>query len=1067
MTSRLLQASLGSPDYDGIRDALRRDTSTEVLAVRGLAVRAAVLPLFKRDAAGDLAQAVRITVTGDGAAGLDLALRDGDGEPVASGTVPAGPDAAAGAGRTVTLLVPEVDGPRRFTLEVRDGDGLVGAAPLEVTPQRKWSVFVVHHSHLDIGYTDTQGTVLRHHLDYLDAALRLARETDGRPDDARFRWSVESSMPALQWLATRPRELVGEFAERARAGDIEVTAFPMQLHTEACSTEELYRQLRFVDDLRRRHGIEVRSAMHTDIPGAVVGVVDALNAAGVRYLAAAHNWAGRSVPYITGGDKLGRPFRWRSPGGGELIVWFTDTPHGMAYMEGNTVGLVDGYDLAEDLLPRYLGSLADRPYPYGPGTFGWYAAPGQVGAAKDPDVLDAVHLRVQGAHADNAGPSIVPADIALRWNRTWAYPRLRTATNAEFFEHVEEHHADRLQTHEGDWTDWWADGLGSGARPLGHVRRAQNILRSAETLHALADGRGGEGGGAEAALDAAYDRAALFDEHTWGAANPWEDAEEGGDSGGLQWTRKSQVGYQAHDDALDLLQSGAQRLGATFEPCSDPDALASFVVVNPGTAARTDVVRAFLPRDVVASDVPIQLIDARTGDPVPHREEEVDPDVWPTRPIGRHLDAVLPALAGHGYTRLDVLPADEDTPAPAPTDLGSDGTIENEFYRVVFDLKEGHLASVFDKTAGRELVNGDAVAGFGQYVYDRYATAPHHNHLSGHMLVHDTTLLGDRAIGTHATVARCERTPAGERLVVELRGKGVDWLRVTLDLYAGVPRLDLRYQLGKQPTAGKEAVFFAFPFAVDGPPAAWELTGGVGGTGVPSVPGSAEHMRPIRHWVAFEDPELTVAWATLEAPLVQFGSIHMPYAPFPPTLENEDGTVYSWALNNIWDTNFPSQQQGETTFRYAIASGPGGRPGHRLGAATAAGLTDPFVATLATGGAAGDGAAGSGGAGGGVRTAEPLAPGEPVEMAGRFLTVDDPDVLITSVGRPRHGKDGLVVRLQSLAAGPVETGLRVPGAVTATVTAGLERDARDLPVRDGTITVRLPARGIAAVTIQR
>jgi hypothetical protein len=1024
MTSRLLQASLGSPDYDGIRAALREDTSVEVLAVRGLSVRAAVLPLFKRDEGGALRQAVRVTLTGGGR--VDVALKDGDAV-LASTT---------GEDETLTLLVPEVDAPRRVTLEVRDADGLVGAAPLDITPQRKWNVFVVHHSHLDIGYTDTQGTVLRHHLDYLDAALRLARETDGRPDDARFRWSVESSMPALRWLATRPDDQVAEFTERVRAGDIEVTAFPMQLHTEACSTEELYRQLRFVEDLRQRYGIEVRSAMHTDIPGAVAGTVDALNAAGVRYLAAAHNWAGRSVPYITGGDKLARPFRWRSPGGGELLVWFTDTPHGMAYMEGNTVGLVDGYDLAEDLLPRYLGSLADRPYPYGPGTFGWYAAPGQIGAAKDPDFLDAVHLRVQGAHADNAGPSIVPADIAHRWNETWAYPRLRMATNAEFFDHVEERHGDRLQVHEGDWTDWWADGLGSGARPLGYVRRAQNVLRSAETLHALADDRSGDRTGAPQMIDEAYDRAALFDEHTWGAANPWEDAEEGTDSGGLQWTRKSQVGYQAHDDALDLLQAGARRLGATFGPSGE--ALASFLVVNPGTAARTDVARAFLPRDVVAVDVPITLVDARTGDPVPHREEEVDPEEWPTRPIGRHLEAVLPDVPGHGHVRVDVVRAGAET--PEPVDLGLDGTIENEFYRVTYDLKEGHIGSVFDKVTGRELVNADAVAGFGQYVYDRYATAPHFNHMSGHMLVHDKTMLGDRAVATHATVTVCERTPAGERLVVELHGKGVDWLRTTIDLYAGVPRVDVRYQLGKQPTAAKEAVFFAFPFAVDGPPAAWELTGGVGGTGVPSVPGSAEHMRPIRHWVAFEDPELTVAWATLEAPLVQFGSIHMPYAPFPPTLDNEDGTVYSWALNNIWDTNFPSQQQGETTFRYAFASGAGGS-GRRLGARTAAGITDPFVATLATGDV-------------------------PATESGTFLRVDDPDVLVTSVGRARDG-DGLAVRLQSLAAGAVETSLHMPGVTSARISGGSERDPAELPVRDGTMTVRLPACGVVTVTVRR
>ncbi|GAA1566025.1 glycoside hydrolase family 38 C-terminal domain-containing protein [Actinomadura kijaniata] len=1027
MTSRLLQASLGSPDYDGIREALRQDTSAEVLAVRGLSVRAAVLPLFRRDDAGRLRQAVRLSVSGEHGPDVELTLREPDGPVLAAGR--------PGGNGQVDLLVPEVHAPLRVTLEVRDGTGLVGAAQVEVTPQRKWNVFVVHHSHLDIGYTDPQGVVLRHHLDYLDAALRLSRETADWPDDARFRWSVESSLPALRWLEARPEATVAEFVDRSRAGQIEVTAFPMQLHTEACSAEELYRQLRHVADLRERHGIQVRSAMHTDIPGAVVGVVDALSAAGVRYLSAAHNWAGRSVPYVTGGDGLGRPFRWRAPSGRELIVWFTDTPHGMAYMEGNTVGLVDGYDLAEDLLPRYLEALAERPYPYGPGTFGWYAAPGQVGAAKAPDVLDAVHLRVQGAHADNAGPSIVPAQIVRRWNQTWDYPRLRTATNSEFFEHVEREHGDRLQTHEGDWTDWWADGLGSGARPLGYVRRAQSTLRAAETLHAFADVRAGEDGGATGAIDDAYDLAALFDEHTWGAANPWEDAEEAGDSGGLQWGRKSSFAYQAHDDAADLLHAGAHRFGATFGPA--PGALASFVVVNPGTAARTDVVRAFLPRDVVAVDVPIALVDARTGERVPHHEREVDPDEWPTRPIGRHLEAVLPDVPGLGHVRLDVLPG--DAPAAAPEDLGLDGTIENEYYRVAYDVRKGHLVSVFDKSAGRELVNPDAAGGFGQYIYDRYATAPHFNHMSGHMLVHDKTLLGDRAIGGHAGIVRAERTPAGERLVVELHGKGTDWVRTTIELYAGVPRLDLRYQLAKQPTPAKEAVFFSFPFAAGGAPSAWELTGGVGGTEVPSVPGSAEHMRPIRHWVAFEDPDLSVAWATLEAPLVQFGSIHMPYAPFPPTLEEEPATVYSWALNNIWDTNFPSQQQGETTFRYAVSSSAG-TGGRRLGAITAAGLTDAFVATLATG-------------------------PEPGPASGVLLAVDDPDVLVTSVGRSRHGHP-LLVRLQSLSADPVETGLRVPGARRAWVSDGLEHDPAELPVRDAAMTVRLPGCGVAAVAVE-
>jgi hypothetical protein len=1011
LTSRLLQRSLGSPDYDGIRQALRDDTSTPVIRLRGLEVRAAVLPLFTHDGR----QAVRVSST----------------EPLTHVLV--GVDSATGS--DVTLLVPEVSGPRTYTLESRDDEGLVGTAQVTVTPQRKWSVFVVHHSHLDIGYTDPQGTVLRHHLDYLDAAVRLAGESASWPDEARFRWTVESSMPALRWLAVRPAEQVEAFAALAREGVIEVTALPFQLHTEACSTEELYRQLRFTARLRDRYGFATRSAMHTDVPGAVVGLVDALNAAGVRYLAAAHNWAGRSVPYLHGGDRLTRPFRWRAPSGNELLVWFTDTPHGMAYMEGNTVGLTDSYELADDLLPRYLAALATRGYPYGPGTFGWQGPD----APREPYELDVLHLRVQGAHADNAGPSIVPASIVREWNERWAYPRLRSAANSDFFAHVEERYLDRLAVHEGDWTDWWADGLGSGARPLGYARRAQSALRVAETLHTLA------GVDATDAVEAAYDKVALFNEHTWGAANPWEDAEEAGDSGGLQWTRKSSGAYDAQDDAADLLHAAIRRFGAALpgtstdgtlaegapaERASTDGTLASFAVFNPGTRARTDVMRAFLPRDVVPAGVPIALVDGRTGERLAHHEEHVHPDDWPTRPIGRHLHAVVPDVPGLGYARIDVVEAAGQAPEPVEPDPG--GVIENEFYRVSYDLRHGHIGSVFDKVAGRELVNGEAAAGFGQYVYDRYATAPHFNHMSGHVGAHDRTLLGDRAIARGATVVEARRTAVSDRLVVELHGKGVDWLRTTIELHRGVPRVDLTYRLAKQGTPAKEAVFLAFPFAA-GPPTAWELTGGVGGPDVPRVPGSAAYMLPIRHWIAFDDPELTIAWATLEAPLVQLGTIHMPYAPFPPTLDHEDGTVYSWALNNIWDTNFPAQQQGETTFRYAVmsATGAGGR---RLGALAASGLTEPF-------------------------TAVPL--GRPArEPAWAAVRVDHPDVLVTSIGT---AGDERVVRLQSLAAEPVEVTVGLPGLRAARVSAGLERGREPAEVAGESVKVRLPACGVAAV----
>ena len=1021
MTTRLLRASLGSPGYDDMRATLRDAGTTVVLDTAVLTVRAAALPLFRGE---PLHQAVRVSVTG-APAGATVALVDGDR------TLDSAP-----AGDAADLWLPEVDAPREVTVAVRAGAGLLGSGPLTVPPQRKWTVHVVHHSHLDIGYTDRQGVVLRNHLEYLDSVLDLAAATDDWPDDARFRWTVESALPVRRWLDSRDAAAVDRFVALARAGRVEVTAMPFQLHTEACSVEELHRMLRFTDDLRERYDLPITSAMHTDVPGAVVGFVDALAASGVRYLSAAHNWAGRSVPFLTGGQRLGRPFWWRSPAGNRVLVWFTDTPHGMAYMEGNVVGLAESFAAADRLLPGYLHALADRPVPYREEAFGWSGIDRAEELTKPPYPHDLLHLRVQGGNADNAGPSIVPPSVVREWNDRYAYPRLRMSTNTDFFVEAERRIGEVVPEHGGDWTDWWADGLGSGARPLGYARRAQHAVRHAETLHTLA----GAGSGAEAAVDAVYDKLGLFDEHTWGAANPWHDHEDGFDSGGLQWARKCELAYSGADDAEDLRQAGAHRLGARYAPA--PDALASFLVANLGPADRTDVAEVFLPASVVPTGTPLSIVDARTGAGLPCHEEVVRREEWPTRPHGRRLRFVVAGVPAVGHVRVDVRPG----AAPgAVEDLGDTWQIENEFYRVAADPADGTISSVFDKRAGRELVNTSAYARMNQYVHERYSTAPHVNHLSGHVEARrgDLALLAGRSVGRRASILRAERTPIGETLEIGLDGDGVRWLRTTVTLTAGVPRVDITNQLYKEGAPAKESIFFAFPFAMPAP-VAWELTGGVGGDGVPTVPGAARHLTPIRHWVAFDDGEVAAAWATLQAPLVMTGDIHLPYAPFPPTLDPdpaEPGTVYSWAMNNIWDTNFPAQQQGETTFRYAVGSASGVDP-RALGAATAAGFTDPFVAVPLTG-----------------TGAAPAA-------SHRCATVDHDLVRVAAIGPSRRGHD-LVVHLASTADAEVTVTLAVPGMRAARLGTSLERDTRELAVSGEAARVPVPAGGFVAVSVDR
>ena len=222
-------------------------------------------------------------------------------------------------------------------------------------------------------------------------------------------------------------------------------------------------------------------------------------------------------------------------------------------------------------------------------------------------------------------------------------------------------------------------------------------------------------------------------------------------------------------------------------------------------------------------------------------------------------------------------------------------------------------------------------------------------------------------------------------------------IETSFRLLRGIRRLDVSVRLVKHATTEKESVHVVFPFGARDPAIAYELTGGVGGG--PRVPGSAAHMQAIRHWVALESTDATVAWSALQAPLVQFGNIFLPYPPYPETVDGAGpGMVTSWVMNNVWETNFPLAQGGEVRFDYAVASAGPTVDGRALGIATADALTRPLVGVLGATATALTGATGT--------VCEVEAPGVEVVM----LAPSD---------------DGVAVHLQSYA--PAEVGVRLAG----------------------------------------
>ena len=1030
MTTRaLLYSPEGHRDWNITRESLRIRAIQKEFTVKGEVFYLVVEPLIKKGSDGKLLQTIRVR----SAANKDVVSLLG--KPVVSSqsgsALTQGGEAAPNG--SYRVFIPEVTAEQQVVVSFEKSSDI--KLDLSVKPQRHWTIHLVHHTHLDIGYTDPQGRVLAEHLAFLDSCLDLMNRTDSWPDDAKFRWSVEALWSFDEWTKVRSKEKIDEFIKRVKEGRIELTAMPYNLHSETCSTDELHELLRLARDVSKQYGIEIPAAMQTDVPGAVVGLTDVLAANKVKYLSVAHNWAGRSVPHLVGGQDQPRLFRWVGPSGKGVLVWVTDTPHGLAYMEGPMIGFNDGYEWVDDLLPAYLQSHAEHPYPYPGGVFGWAVDNAEI--HRKPYPWDILHLRIQGQFADNAPPRYIMAETVKRWNESWAYPKLRLSTNKDFFEDAEQRLGSQIQTIEGDWTDWWVEGVGSGARPNAMVRNAQINAADAQTVGALASFYGSvEGPEITKGSEIVYGNASLFDEHTWGAANPWTIGDEGMDSGDQQWHWKYAKALAADDEGEVLLDRACSHLGDVLSTA--PGALASFYISNTAIWKRSDEVMVFLPESRVPLETPIKVIDSRNKKELSFYESgQINPK---HRNAGRFIHIAINEAPAIGVVRVDILEGSKNKESKG--ELKNELVLENEFLKVTLDPKTSSVSSIYSKSLKKEIVRRDSVVGFNGYIYDEYASAGGFNHQSGRMEGNvGLDLLATRSLTRPGVVIDSGTNDVKEWVTIESQAPGSSWIRATYSLNKNADRLDINNRIFKEATMTKESGYFAFPFALENPITRVELSGGMSGSDLPLVPGSALHMRAARRWVSFEDKEISVALAIQDAPLIQLGGVALPYAPFPPTMgDPEPATVYSWAYNNIWDTNFPGQQGFEMNFRYSVGASKttGSGSGPALGARVAVGQSRRLRSSMATGS------------------------GNQIFEEDTLLNVNDSRVRVIGLTSPKKGF--VLVRLQSFAEEKLTIKLNVHKKLTSPILSTLlGEEISPLSVNNGVVEVAMDKIGVAGV----
>jgi alpha-mannosidase len=753
------------------------------------------------------------------------------------------------------FLLPAADRERAVTIEVALDDGSVRRGEVTVKPVVPREIWLLPHSHVDIGYSDPQAVVERKHWRYFKEVLALAERTSGYPEGTRFKWNSEQAWAVESYLRQADEADQAAFLEAVHGGTIGLQATLAGVLTGLCHPEEFFPLTEFARALGRRAGIAVDSVMVTDIPAQSWSFVPALALAGIKYVSSGPNY----MPSLfDGGDRIGRalkawgdkPFYWLSPSGRERVLFWM-AGRGYSWFHGLNMGSLD--KTPPHRIFEYMDELAEEGYPYS---------------------MVQVRYTVGG---DNGPPDPALTDTVRSWNEKYASPRFVIATASEMFAEFERRHGKAIPEVRGDFTGYWEDGAASTARETAMSRAAAGRLVQAEALWAVLDRPGFP---AIKAADA-WRQVVLFSEHTWGASDSVSNPD--GEGPRSQWEYKKAFADRADRLSRELLDEAATGSGPV--PSAPADAT-SLDVVNTCSWERTDLVV-----------VPAAL--GRAGDLV--RDDRGRPALSQRLRTGE-LAFVAAAVPGFGARRYSIGPGKGPSNGRAQVD---GARIATSLLTAAVDPASGAVTSLRWAGSGRELVDRGREPGLAHYLYvaglDPAAADT----------VHSVKIGPGEPGPLVASIVVESEAPGARRLVREYRvvnGLSRFEIAVTIDktkirdkeavhlafpfaVPGGEPRIDVGWGFVRPEAdqiAGACRDFFCARDGVDISNAEFGLT-----------------------WTSLDAPLVEIGALTDESP--RRGERRSWIERTGPSPR-----VFSYAMNNYWHTNYKADQEGPVTLRYAV-----------------------------------------------------------------------------------------------------------------------------------------------------
>jgi hypothetical protein len=760
--------------------------------------------------------------------------------------------------------VPLAKSPRKTNIRIEYENRAPEELSITVVPAKKWEIYLVQHAHTDIGYTRPQSEILAEHVRYMDYALDYCDQTDMLPDDAKFRWTCESTWVVQQYLRTRPQSQIDRLRKRIAEGRIEVTGmyFNMAEIADVNVMTDFFMPLRELRDA----GIPVKTMMQNDVNGVAWCLPDYLKNTGVRYLTMGINEARSIRPF-----KVPTCFWWEGPSGARLLAYRSDH-----YMTGNNFGLPAASTFDPDKVFDYIRQLEADGYPF-----------------------NRVAAQFSGYFTDNAPPSTGACDIIRQWNERYESPKLRLAIASEFPEYVEKEHQNDLPVYRNAWLDWWSDGFGSTSRETAKVRQVQNLLRADEGLFAMVSMIGGDlSRDLNRKIEHVSENALFFDEHTVGADESIDQPFSENSTG--QWLQKGAYAWEALKKVTLLNEDALGRIQTYLAKASYP----VIYVINSLGWDRSGTIQIFVDNQIIPQGKQFRITDLATNKSIPVQ-------LVRNRAEGAWWSMSVENIPSMGWKAFRIDAGAEDIPSPPVTPDNTE-MLENQYYKLVFDPGTGSIKTLYDKGLKRDLADPGNPWKIGQPVRETLA---------------DRNDMKSTAHSTVRNV-KMERRPSGDlyesiKFSADIDGfekgtaltpRGLEW---EVRLYKNEKRIEFLYLGRKEILTAPEALYVAFPFSLPGSRIVFETIGGSLTQGQ-QLPGSSSDWNVAQDYVSVRGPEAQVVLVSDEIPLWQFGGFNL--GKFERYPKAGKPWLFSWVMNNYWTTNFRAFQEGAFQWTYQLTT---------------------------------------------------------------------------------------------------------------------------------------------------